>query len=93
MADRSMIEDKSPILLTFERVSSLLQSYSFEPEVLDNIQEELENARDTFQRVENILHEGLGIYSSDVDSATDGPLTHCQTPLACHLAPSIVVAF
>jgi len=43
-----MIEDKSPILLTFERVSSLLQSYSFEPEVLDNIQEELENARDTF---------------------------------------------
>ena len=43
--------------------------------MLDKVQEELENARDTFQRVEKILHRGLGIHSSGVDSATDGPPT------------------
>ncbi len=69
------MHDKPSILLTFERIFSLLQSSSFEPEVLDNVQAELETARDTLYRVEHILHQGPGTHSIDVDSTTGDSVT------------------
>ena len=60
-------DDESPILLTWERISSLLHSCPFDPEVLENVQ-------DTLQRVENFLHQCSGTHSTRRGSAAGDPL-------------------
>ncbi|KAK5213074.1 hypothetical protein LTR41_002022 [Exophiala xenobiotica] len=50
------MDDESPILLTSKRISSLLRSYVFDPEVLEAVQ-------DTLRRVENLLHRCSGTHS------------------------------
>ena len=50
------MDDESPILLTSKRISSLLRSCVFDPEVLEDV-------HDTLRRVENLLHRCSGTHS------------------------------
>ena len=56
------VDDESPIQLTCKRISSLLHSRPFDPEVIENVQ-------DALQRVENFLHRCSRTHSTDRGTA------------------------
>lgn len=61
------MDDESPILLTWERIASLLYSCPYDPEVLENVQ-------DTLRWIENFLHRCSDTHSTGRGSAAGDPL-------------------